>query len=390
MSFGTVQRALREIRAGRMVILVDDEDRENEGDLCMAAEKVTAESINFMAKYGRGLICLALTEDRLRQLDLPMMVAENTSPFGTAFTVSIEARRGVTTGISAADRATTVLAAVAPDAGPDDLVRPGHIFPLRARQGGVLVRTGQTEGAVDLARLAGLTLAGVICEIMNDDGSMARMKDLEQVAAEHDLLIVSIAELIEYRLANESLVKKIVSRQVVHPQWGDVTLHAYGTTLDDRQHLAVVKGDLRCDPPPLVRVHSGYPLSSVFGDLFTNDRQTLNAALVRLGEERRGVLLCIDRGSAQVPLDARIKRLGESPIHEGTSGYDGALREIGIGAQILRGLGLTHVRLLTNNPKRLAGIEGYGLIIDEAIPLDLGQGSSLPMPKFEIVGRSGD
>jgi 3,4-dihydroxy 2-butanone 4-phosphate synthase/GTP cyclohydrolase II len=373
-----------------MVILVDDEDRENEGDLCMAAELVSAEAINFMARFARGLVCLALTDDRLRQLDLPMMVSENTSQFETAFTVSVEARHGVTTGISAADRATTIRAAVAPDAQPDDLVRPGHIFPLRARPGGVLVRTGQTEGAVDLARLAGLRPAGVICEIMNDDGSMARMPDLERFAAEHDLLIVSIADLIEYRLANESLVHRLASKEVIHPRWGDVTVLAYGTSVDARQHLAVVKGDVTGDPPPLVRVHTGYPLSSVFGDLFSNDRQVLSAAVEHLSSEQRGVLLCIDRGQAVEPLDQRIRRLGEAGEGEHPGQPEGILREIGVGAQILRDLGLHAVRLLTNNAKRLAGIEGYGLKIADVVPLDVGRGSLPPKPKLEIVGTERD
>jgi len=389
MSFGCVQRAVAEIQAGRMVILVDDENRENEGDLCMAAEKVTADSINFMAKYGRGLICLALTEERLRQLDLPMMVSKNTSRFQTAFTISVEARHGVTTGISAADRATTVLAAVAPDAGPDDLVSPGHVFPLRARPGGVLVRTGQTEGAVDLARLAGLKPAGVICEVMNDDGTMARRPDLERVAKDHDLLIVSVAELIQYRLVHESMVRLLQRREVIHPVWGDVTLYAYGTTLDDRQHLAVTKGSLQGTPAPLARVHSGYPLSSVFGDLFSDDRRILNASLQQLGKEERGVLLCIDRGAAQMPLDERLRSLGHSPKPDAAAPEANILREIGIGAQILRDLGLTHVRLLSNSPKRLAGIEGFGLVVEDVVGLEVGDAMPAPTPKLEVVTGGG-
>ncbi|MBI3179029.1 MAG: 3,4-dihydroxy-2-butanone-4-phosphate synthase [Deltaproteobacteria bacterium] len=382
MGFERVQQAIQAVRRGEMVILVDDEDRENEGDLCVAAEKVTPEAINFMAKFGRGLICLALTEERARALDLPMMVAQNTSPYGTAFTVSIEARHGVTTGISAADRATTILTAVAAHTGPEHLSRPGHVFPLVARAGGVLVRTGQTEGAVDLARLAGLAPAGVICEVMSEDGSMARMRELERFAAEHGLLVVSIADLIEYRLTHESLVRRITSREVEHPHWGSVTLHAYGTTLDERQHLAVVKGDVVNGSPPLVRVHSGYPLSGVFGDLFSNDRQLLNAALMRLGAEERGVLLCLDRGRAETPLAERIRNLGRPA---GDAPAVGTLREIGIGAQILRDLGLSRVRLLTNSAWRLAGIEGYGLRVEEVIPLDIGSAPPLPSPKLEVV-----
>jgi 3,4-dihydroxy 2-butanone 4-phosphate synthase / GTP cyclohydrolase II len=386
MSLETVQAAIEEIRAGRMIILVDDEDRENEGDLCFAAEKVTPEAINFMAKYGRGLICVALTEDRLRALELPLMVTHNTSTFGTAFTISIEARRGVTTGISAADRAVTIRTAVAADAKPDDLVRPGHVFPLRAQPGGVLVRTGQTEGAVDLARLAGLEPAGVICEIMRDDGTMARLPDLQQFASEHELLIVSIADLIEYRLRMESLVRRLISREVNHPQYGKLTLVAYATTIDDRQHLAVVKGELSADSAPLVRVHAGYPLSSIFGDLFSNDRQLLTAALSRLCSEGAGVVLCIDRAVDEAPLDRRIAELGdhEGHDHEPKTAMS-PLREIGIGSQILRDLGLTRLRLLSNNPKRLAGIEGYGLHVAEVLPLEVPQVTALPVKGLKVL-----
>jgi 3,4-dihydroxy 2-butanone 4-phosphate synthase / GTP cyclohydrolase II len=372
MPFDSVQRALGEIRAGRMVVLVDDEDRENEGDLVLAAEKVTPEAINFMAKDARGLVCLAMTEERLQQLDIPMMVENNTSKHDTAFTVSIEARHGVTTGISAADRARTVQVAVAKDARPEDVVRPGHIFPLRARPGGCLVRTGHTEGAVDLARLAGLEPAAVICEIMNDDGSMARLPDLESFAAKHSLSLVSIADLIAYRLAHESLVRRLTAKEITHPKWGDVTLYAYASSVDGRQHLAVVKGDILNGPPPLVRVHSGYPLVSVFGDLFSNDRALLNAALTRLGAEKRGVLLCLDQGNPPVPLDQRINELGAPPKLEVVSpGGERTQREIGVGAQILRDLGLGEIRLLTNNPRKLAGLEAYGLRVVDVVPLDL-------------------
>ena len=366
MSLETVQSAIEEIRSGRMVILVDDEDRENEGDLCFAAEKVTPEAINFMAKCGRGLICLSLTDERIRQIDLPLMVAHNTSTFGTAFTVSIEARQGVTTGISAADRATTIRAAVAPDAKPDDLVRPGHVFPLRAQAGGVLVRTGQTEGAVDLARLAGLE---------------------QRFAVEHQLVLITIAELIEYRLRKESLVRRLLSRDVNHPQFGKLTLVAYGTTIDERQHLAVLKGDLAAEVAPLVRVHAGYPLSSIFGDLFSNDRQLLTTALARLCSEGRGVVLCIDRAVDEVPLDRRIAELGDpqrARDHESSSSKS-ALREIGIGAQILRDLGLSRIRLMSNNAKRLAGIEGYGLRVEEVLPLDAPQVTALPVKGLHVL-----
>ncbi len=369
----SVQKSLQAMKNGQMVILVDDEDRENEGDLVCAADKVTPELINFMAKYGRGLICLPLTEERLRELEIPMMVGENTSPFETAFTVSIEARQGVTTGISAADRSRTIQVAVDPEAGPADLSRPGHIFPLRARTGGVLVRTGQTEGSVDLARLAGCYPAAVICEIMNEDGTMARMPDLEKFSAEHDIPILTIADLVHYRLTRETLISRIVDRVVKHPIWGEVTLISYGTHLDDKQHLAVIKGDIANAEAPLVRVHSGYPLSNVFGDLFTSDRAYLNAALEAIGSEDCGVLVCIDRGTPFVPLDERIRGLGQDkPETSGpvTGTASGVLREFGIGAQILRELGLHNIRLISNNPRRLAALEGFGLSLKDVVPLE--------------------
>ena len=392
MVFDAVLSALQDMREGRMVILVDDEDRENEGDLCVAAQGVTPEHINFMATHGRGLICLALTEERIEELDLPMMVTHNTSPYETAFTVSIEAARGVTTGISAADRAQTIRVAVDPSSKPDDLVRPGHVFPLRARRGGCLVRTGQTEGSVDLARLAGLCPAAVICEIIRDDGSMARMPDLEAFAKLHGIRVVTIAELIQYRLANETLVRRLETKHVRHPQWGEVTLCAYGTSLNERQHLAVIKGDILSDPPPLVRVHSGYPLSSVFGDLFSNDRQVLNAALNQLGQEQRGVLLCIDQGDGPLPLDERIRQLGEEPkpkiVKRNAAASERMLRELGVGAQILRHLGLTNIRLLITRPKRLKGLEAYGITVVDEVPLTVGH-SSATGRRFEVLTGSG-
>lgn len=384
MSLDRVRRALADIRKGKMVILVDDEDRENEGDLCMAAEMITPEAINFMAKYGRGLICLTLTDEKLKELELPMMVENNTSSFATAFTVSIEAREGVTTGISAADRSRTIEAAVSSDAKPGDLVSPGHVFPLRAQPGGVLVRTGQTEGSVDLARMAGLKSAGVICEVMNEDGTMSRMPELEVFAKEHDLIILSVADIIEYRLTTESLVERKVTREVMHPVWGPVTLHAYGTSLDARQHLVVVKGDVDSDEvAPLVRVHSGYPLSNVFGDLLSDDRAFLNAALQKMGEEERGVLVCMDRGMPVVPLDQRLAELGTSAEKAATQG-GGTLREFGVGAQILRDLGLRRIRLLSNNPRRIAGLEGYGLEIESVISLERDQATT-PQPNLDVI-----
>jgi 3,4-dihydroxy 2-butanone 4-phosphate synthase/GTP cyclohydrolase II len=386
MTFDPLQRAMADIRAGRMVILVDDEDRENEGDLCMAAECVTPDAINFMAKHGRGLICLTLTEERLRELQIPMMVADNTSIYGTAFTVSIEARYGVSTGISAADRSHTILTAVNPRTRPDDLVRPGHVFPLRARRGGVLVRTGQTEGSVDLSRMAGLQPAGVICEIMNDDGTMARMNDLERFGKEHDLQIISIADLIHYRLAHESMVRRLSSREVEHPRFGKVSLHVYGTVLDDRQHLAVVRGDLSAPgAPPLVRVQAGSPVQAVLGDLFTDDRRFMEAALARLAQEPRGVLVCLDRSPAEVTLEQRVAAIGQpegpaKPVADSA----GVLREFGVGAQILRDLGLTSIRLLSNHPRRIAGLDGYGLQVAEIVPLSQ-DGSAPSQPKLELI-----
>jgi len=379
----TVQAAIEAFRAGRMVILVDDEDRENEGDLCLAAEKVTPEAINFMAKWGRGLICLALTDERIRRLELPPMVAENTSTFGTAFTVSIEARRGVTTGISAADRAVTILTAMRDDCRPDDLVRPGHVFPLRAQPGGVLVRTGQTEGVVDLARLAGLSPAGVICEVMNDDGTMARLPELKSFAAAHDLLVLSIAELIEYRLRTETLVKRLTAKTVVHPQWGELTLIAYATTVDAHQHLAVVKGDLLGEPAPLVRVHAGYPLTSVLDDLVSNERQILYAVMSKLVSEGRGAVVFIDRGTPDMPLDRRLATLGDN--HEPDPHVQGSFREIGVGSQILRDLGLSKLRLLSNNARRFAGIEAYGLHVESVVALNVPKLTPLPDKPLQVI-----
>ena len=370
MSFESVQRALEDIRAGRMVILVDDEDRENEGDLCMAADKCTPEAINFMARHARGLICLTLTEERLNALQIPMMVQENTSTYNTAFTVSIEARHGVSTGISAADRSHTIKVALDAATQPNDLVRPGHVFPLRARKGGVLVRTGQTEGSVDLARMAGTDPSGVICEIMNDDGSMARMADLERFAKEHSLRILSIAELIEYRLAHESLVRKLTARSLNHPRFGALELHVYGTVLDQRQHLAVVKGSLTAHASPLVRVHAGYPLAPVFGDLLTGDRVQIHAALERLEKEPCGVLVCLDRGLPEVTLEQRVSSLGKDNASAAAADAGAVQRDVGVGAQILRDLGLNHIRLLSSHPRRLAGLDGYGLHVDDVIALE--------------------
>lgn len=378
------QRAIDDIRAGKMVIVVDDEDRENEGDLVMAAEQVTATHINFMARYARGLICMPMTEERILQLDLPMMAATNTSKHETAFTVSIEAREGVSTGISAHDRARTVQVAVADNVKATDLSRPGHIFPLRAKKGGVLVRTGHTEAAVDLARLAGLKPAGVICEVMNDDGTMARMGDLEKFGATHDLNIVSIAELIEYRVTHEALVRRLVSTDVEHATWGPLTLHAFGTSVDHRQHLAVVKGDILSAEAPLVRVQLGYPLSNVLGDIFAGDRAVLRTALQRIGDEDCGVLVCLDQGEAPVALDERLRQLGTpaGKSAETSPGGEGAAqRQIGVGAQILRDLGLHKIRVLSNNAVNFKGLVGYGIEVMAVEPVE-------PNSRLEVVTLS--
>jgi 3,4-dihydroxy 2-butanone 4-phosphate synthase/GTP cyclohydrolase II len=343
-----VSQALREIRKGKMVILTDDEDRENEGDLVMAAEKVTPQAINFMAKYGRGLICLSLTEERLKQLALPLMVQDNSSSFGTAFTVSVEAARGVTTGISAADRAHTIKVCVAKNAKPADLVRPGHIFPLRAREGGVLVRTGQTEGSVDLSRMAGLFPAGVICEVMNEDGTMARRPELSKFSRRHKLTLLSVADLITYRLAHERLVRRVATEQVSHSAYGALTAHAYKSDVDPEVHVALVKGDVASGSPVLVRMHR----ASVLGDLL--DPSSTMGALEQINKEGRGVLVYLHKhATAGEALAARPAT--------------GTLRELGVGAQILKDLGLSKLRLITSAPKRIVGLESYGLTVVEQV-----------------------
>jgi 3,4-dihydroxy 2-butanone 4-phosphate synthase/GTP cyclohydrolase II len=380
-AIASVEAAVEDIAAGKMVILVDDEDRENEGDLCIAAEKVTAESINFMAKYGRGLICLSLTEERLEQLHLHMMVPdyENTSGFGTAFTVSIEARHGVTTGISAADRATTVHTAIADDAKPNDISRPGHVFPLRAREGGVLRRTGQTEGSVDLARMAGLKPAGVICEIMNDDGTMARLPDLVEFGRLHDIKIVTIADMIQYRLRKETLVQRSAIA-TMPTSAGDFRAVVYENGIDHVDHVALVKGDLdfREDEEVLVRVHSECLTGDAFGSRRCDCGEQLQGALAMIEEEGRGVLLYMRQEGRGIGLKNKIKAYSLQD-EEGLDtvqanerlGFPADLRDYGVGAQILRDLGISRMRMITNNPGKRAGIEGYGLQIVDRVPLEI-------------------
>jgi 3,4-dihydroxy 2-butanone 4-phosphate synthase/GTP cyclohydrolase II len=372
----TIEEALEDLAKGKMVILVDDEDRENEGDLCMAAEKVTPEAINFMAKYGRGLVCLSLTTERIGELKLPMMTDDNTSSFGTAFTVSIEAKKGVTTGISAADRATTILTAINPETRVDDLAKPGHVFPLRARPGGVLQRAGQTEGSVDLARLAGMYPAGVICEIMSDDGTMARMPELLEFAKHHNLKIVTIKDLIGFRMRAERFVRRVSTTKLPTEFGGEFTVIAYANDVDTNVHLALVKGEIKHDDDVLVRVHSECLTGDVFGSKRCDCGEQLHRAMQKIKENGKGVILYMRQEGRGIGLVNKLKAYelqdkGLDTVEANIKlGFKPDLRDYGIGAQILVDLGVRKMRLMTNNPKKIIGLEGYGLKVVERVPVE--------------------